>query len=237
MIDIEILSINSFKDNSSAWLVLPDIERDRANNFLKMQDSLRFKLGRLMVRMRLSKELGLPPEKISILINSFGKPNCSIDNSLNFSISHSGEFVAVGWSDYPIGVDIEPLTSILNSNLDHLIFNANEISIVNNFEIKNKYLRLIMFVAKEAVLKCLGFGFSVDPKLIELQEYEKPWKIISASYLNKNIFVKIIILPSGYLLGVASHSLDALICENEMWHQIFKQHYVHAKVTADAPHS
>jgi hypothetical protein len=28
-----------------------------------------------------------------------------------------------------------------------------------------------------------------------------------------------------------------IIFEKEIWHQIFKQHYVHAKVTADAPHS
>jgi 4'-phosphopantetheinyl transferase len=211
MLDIEILSINSITGNCSSWLFLTEFELLRAKSFLKIHDSLRFKLGRLMVRTRLSKELGLMPDKVPILITHLGKPICSIENSLEFSISHSGSFVAVGWSDFPIGVDIEPLTSILDPNSDNLIFNSREINFLINSEINNNIHRLILFVAKEAVLKCLGLGFSVDPRLVELKEYEKPWRIVSASYLNNIIFVKIISLPSGYMLGVASHSLETLV--------------------------
>ena len=210
MLDIEILSITSLKDSCTSWSVLSEFELVRAKKFLKVQDSLRFKLGRLMVRKRLSKEIGLTLQDIPISFNNFGKPECEIENSLNFSISHSGSYVVVGWSDFPIGVDIEPLSSLVDSNLDNLIFNSHEINSFIDHEVNANLHRLRLFVAKEAVLKCLGFGFSVDPKLVQLNEYEKPWKIISASYLDHKLFVKIDILPSGYLLGVASHSLDTL---------------------------
>lgn len=211
MLEIEILSINSINENCSTWLVLPEAEKLRVNMFLKTQDSLRFKLGRFMVRRRLSKELGLMPEKVPILIDGLGKPRCSVENSLEFSISHAGSFVVVGWSDFPIGVDIEPLTSILDFNSDNQIFNSNEIQSFIGNKINNDFHRLRLFVAKEAVLKCLGLGFSVDPRLVELNEYDKPWKILSASYLSNKLFVKIVILPNGYVLGVASRSLEMLI--------------------------
>jgi 4'-phosphopantetheinyl transferase len=214
MLDIEIISIHSYSNNCSSWSVLTETELLRSNKFLKIQDSLRFKLGRLTVRNRLSKELGLNPEDIPISTHNLGKPFCSIVNSLEFSISHSGSFVVVGWSDLPIGVDIEPLTSCLESNLDSLIFNSNEISSFVDCETNSNLHRLRLFVAKEAVLKCLGLGFSVDPILVELKEYEMPWKVISASYSDHHIFVKLHTLPSGYLLGVASYSLDLLLFYN-----------------------
>lgn len=212
MIDIEFSSIESYENNSDLFLVLSESEKSRSRMFLKIQDSLRFKLGRLLVRNRLSVELGLTPENVPILINNLGKPICSISNSLEFSISHAGSLVVVGWSDLSIGVDIEPLTALLDPNLDDLIFNTNEINSFIDFQVdNNNYHRLMLFVAKEAVLKCLGLGFSVDPKLVKLKEFLKPCKIFSASYLDKFIFVKILNLPSGYLLGVASTSFETLI--------------------------
>ena len=210
MFNIEFSSIDSYDDISESFLILSETEKLRARKFLKIQDSLRFKLGRILVRNRLSKELGLSPEKVPILINSLGKPICPISNSSEFSISHAGSLVVVGWSDLPIGVDIEPLTALLDPNLDNLIFNTNEINSFIDLEVDNNYDRLMLFVAKEAVLKCLGLGFSVDPKLVELKEFVKPYNIFSASYLDNFIFVKIFNLPSGYLLGVASHSFDRL---------------------------
>ena len=210
MFNIEFSSIDSYDDISESFLILSETEKLRARKFLKIQDSLRFKLGRILVRNRLSKELGLSPEKVPILINSLGKPICPISNSSEFSISHAGSLVVVGWSDLPIGVDIEPLTALLDPNLDNLIFNTNEINSFIDLEVDYNYHRLMLFVAKEAVLKCLGLGFSVDPKLVELKEFIKPCKIFSASYSDNLIFVKILNLPSGYLLGVASHSFDRL---------------------------
>jgi 4'-phosphopantetheinyl transferase len=210
MFHIDFSSIDSYDNNSESFLILSETEKLRARKFLKTQDSLRFKLGRLLVRNRLSKELGLTPENVPILINRLGKPICSIRDSLNFSISHAGSLVVVVWSDLPIGVDIEPLNTLLDPNLDNLIFNSSEINSIIEIQIDNNYHRLMLFVAKEAVLKCLGLGFSVDPKLIELKEFVEPCKFFSASYLDKLIFVKILNLPSGYLLGVASHSFDTL---------------------------
>jgi 4'-phosphopantetheinyl transferase len=210
MLHIEFSSIDSYVDNSVSFLILSENEKLRAKEFLKVQDNLRFKLGRLLVRNRLSKELGLTPEKVPILIDSLGKPICPISNSLEFSISHAGSLVVVGWSDLPIGVDIEPLTALLDPNSDKLIFNTNEINSFVDLEIDVNYHRLMLFVAKEAVLKCLGLGFSVDPKLVEFKEFVEPCKIFSATYLGNIIFVKILNFPCGYLIGVASHSFDRL---------------------------
>jgi 4'-phosphopantetheinyl transferase len=148
MFHIEFSSIDSYDDNFESFLILSETEKLRARKFLKIQDSLRFKLGRLLVRNRLSKELGLTPENVPILINSLGRPICSIRNSLNFSISHAGSLVVVGWSDLPIGVDIEPLNTLLDPNLDNLIFNTSEINSIIEFQIDNNYHRLMLFVAK-----------------------------------------------------------------------------------------
>jgi len=210
MLEVEFLQINEYQEYLASWSVLTVDEQVRSRSFRMAQDRMRFQLGRLMVRKRLSQELNLEPDKVPICQSRLGQPRCLLDGASQFSITHAGSWVAVGWSDAPVGVDIEPLSSVLDTGTDIHMLNAPEMETFNTLDCDPIHHRLKLFVAKEAALKCLGLGFSVDPRMLKLSEFVRPWHIIAGYYQNTILFVRLENYPSGYLLGVASQSLDRL---------------------------
>lgn len=96
--------------------------------------------------------------EIEIKYHESGKPYIE-GNDLYISISHSKEFVLVGISDLPIGVDIEVLRPF-EQKLIKRYFTIEEASFIDNQE---KFF--LIWTVKEAYLKLTGVGLKGIKKL------------------------------------------------------------------------
>lgn len=99
-----------------------------------------------------NKELTLP---LSIETQAGGKPILS-DQSIHFSLSHSGNYVACAISDYPVGVDLEAERPLYDSLL-HRVFSEKERQRILNSE-NTPASFTEAWTRKESFLKATGEG-------------------------------------------------------------------------------
>jgi 4'-phosphopantetheinyl transferase len=128
---------------------------------------MRFFLGRALSRSLLGYCLGIPAESVEFAIGNKGKPSLAADfrqTSLNFNISHSGDFVLMALAyRRNVGIDIELVCRTVNTD-----------AIAAQFLSKDEYARLKALPArlrhdafyscwtkKEAYLKARGDGLGL----------------------------------------------------------------------------
>lgn len=144
-------------------------ERERAHGFVFERDRRRYCRARIALRVVLGILLDRPPAEVSIVADSLGKPALADPAGFTFNVSHSGEraLIAIG-AGTCIGVDLEqvrPITDLLA--LATTVFDAREVgSIRDAHEADRLGLFLSCWTRKEAVLKALGTGLTVDPRRV-----------------------------------------------------------------------
>ncbi len=116
-----------------------------------------------------------------ISYSSKGKPSL-MDNSLNFSVSHSGQFLAVACShEVRVGLDIQTQMKV-NDSILQATLTKNEMS--QSQWLQNEVHFLDVWCIKEAALKLTGNGLSMplteleisfEQKLIKAGEYGVLW--------------------------------------------------------------
>lgn len=107
-------------------------EVHRYSSFKRRERKRQFLLGRMLLRLAISRYLFLPPDTIAIVEQKNNAPRLVIPDSEtvqpSFSLSHSGNWVACAVSlDVILGVDIEfndPTRNIFD--VSHMAFHANE---------------------------------------------------------------------------------------------------------------
>lgn len=126
----------------------------------------------------LSKETGIPVEKLQYIYNEWGKPELDVKNivdnvqldavkkerieSLSFNLSHSGNYAVLAVSDSPIGVDIECKNRNYMS-LAKRCFCKEEYedieAVIGEEERKRRFLEY--WTMKEAYIKYVGEGLRI----------------------------------------------------------------------------
>lgn len=179
-------------------LINSDLEYNRIIGYKKRKDQYSTLIGRMLILYYLRNSgycniKEVPP----ILYNSFGKPFLPDCPSLNFNISHSKNIVIIGFSlDTPIGVDIEFVENKVNIQ-DYIdIFNEIEMkNISNTLNTFNQFY--ISWTRKEAILKALGYGFSLNPHLLNTLENNIRFNGI-------NIFTETFTVKCDYIISISS---------------------------------
>jgi 4'-phosphopantetheinyl transferase len=141
-------------------------EHERADRFHFEADRMRFVIGRGVVRQLLGHCLGVPAEGVGFEFSGEGKPSLAIrprEASLNFNISHSGDFVLVALTyGRKVGVDAELIRRDFDPDLiAERFFSPSERSrlIVLPNQIKHEAF-FSCWTKKEAYLKARGEGLS-----------------------------------------------------------------------------
>lgn len=186
---------------------LDHIELKRGLKFKQPEHSVRFFLAHIFVKLILSAELLVPPDKIRFAYNLYGKPylaNLSHDNSFSFNFSDSGIRCALLLSyNVEVGLDIEedPL-SLYQGNDKNLPLSTKAKEIVDSglfFSHKEQLLIIsegnVQFykhwTKKEAFLKWLGVGLVDNLSEIDLckgsQLVTPQFKIIDREVLEENL--------------------------------------------------
>ncbi|PSJ18791.1 4'-phosphopantetheinyl transferase family protein [Nitrosomonas supralitoralis] len=138
------------------WSLLSVGEQIHLQCFRQHEDRVRGIVTRATVRRLLAKYLALPPHRIQIEMNEFGKPRLPAYYDIEFNVSHTGDFALIALSAKgEIGVDIEYCHKDVEDLWVHVLSaeeRAQGIWSNKNF--------IDLWVIKESVLKALGFGIA-----------------------------------------------------------------------------
>jgi len=125
------------------------------------------------------QEKGLTGRELTFLVNKDGKPYIAECPDFHYSLSHSGEFVALAIEATPVGIDIEGLRAGYQK-LANRFFSEEEIAFLQNNWSDSLFTKL--WTRKESYLKATGYGmrmplegFSVvdDRVLLNEKMYEE----------------------------------------------------------------
>ncbi|WP_137154166.1 4'-phosphopantetheinyl transferase superfamily protein [Rhizobium sp. FKL33] len=161
-------------DLSLCLAALSDGERARAADFRTRMLHDVYVATHGTLRHALSDVLGIPPAEIRFETNEWGKPLlCEPFKALNFNISHSHDHFAVGLSDEePIGVDLERKSAEAPYEIAPHFMSSNEVRAFSSLSGESKhYLFYDLWVRKEAIVKALGMGLSLDLRQIDVLEW------------------------------------------------------------------
>ena len=88
------------------YAMADEARREKTDGCRVREDRLRSIAGDHLARLSVSGHCGVPMEEIRFGRNSDGKPY-ALGLAVEFSISHSGNFVVCAVSDRPVGIDVQ----------------------------------------------------------------------------------------------------------------------------------
>lgn len=151
--------------------LLSAAERDRATRFRFERDARRHGASHVALRQILAQTLGLAdPARIDYETNAHGKPQLT-SHGLHFNMSHSSDWALIGVStSHPLGVDLELCKPIPDApDLARSHFTASEYAayLASPWD-QREATFLRCWTRKEACLKALGSGLSIEPHGLEV---------------------------------------------------------------------
>ncbi|GAS84234.1 4'-phosphopantetheinyl transferase family protein [Paenibacillus amylolyticus] len=136
--------------------------RAQASRFMRQADAYRSVLGEILTRVTLSKLTGLRPTDLSFTRNSYGKPSLSHHSSVQFNVSHSGDWIAlISGGTGELGVDVEKIAPI-DMQIAERFFSPTESQFLaaKPAEMQQEtFYRL--WTLKESYIKAVGMGLSI----------------------------------------------------------------------------
>ena len=149
---------------------LRDDERLRLGGYLAAGPGRRFALARVALRMILGERSGTDPSALLLGEDARGKPRRIDGIGGSFSVSHTGERVAIAVSDtHELGIDIERRTSFFQpGRLWKLACSPAERDWLAAHPQDAEYEFGRLWTRKEALLKAVGMGLRTRPAASDL---------------------------------------------------------------------
>ena len=108
--------------------------------------------------------------------SNYGKPYIKNNHNVFFNISHCKKACVCVISDSPIGIDVQEIGSIPIEVIDYCCTEHEKKYIEQSKNRDESFLKI--WVMKESYLKMIGIGLRKEPKLLNVLDYEKKFKII-----------------------------------------------------------
>lgn len=134
----------------------------RADRYLRREDGVRCILADALLRYAARSTLGT--EDIVPVRSEQGKPYLPDREDFHFNLSHSGNWVAVAWSNRPVGVDVERLRmDAAKERIARQFFRSDEQAYVFAADGEKRAKRFFrIWTMKESYLKYRGCGLTVS---------------------------------------------------------------------------
>lgn len=145
-----------FLDKEKRTEYLSSTNENRKNSILLSQGFAKEKIAEIF---------NLDKKDIIFSVTSQGKPFCKSHPEIYFSLSHSGDFLALAISDREVGIDIEKLREP-KENLVMRVCCKNEIEKIYSNKNPDTVFTEI-WTRKEAYLKALGTGIDRELSSID----------------------------------------------------------------------
>jgi 4'-phosphopantetheinyl transferase len=194
-------------------------ERMHVARYRREEDRACRIVARGALRSLLSKYLGRSAEELTFIHGPHGKPMldpASSETTIEFNLSHSGDVVLLAFSGRgAVGIDVEVVRADIDLHgLAARVLGPEEIAII---ERADETLRAQLFfqawTRKEAVLKALGTGFSVEPRelvvLTEPVSSDGPTICRGPAGTLRPLGIVDIVAGQGFAAAVAGESLSS----------------------------
>ena len=155
-----------------SWL--DEKEEDRRRRYRYDRPRREFALCRAALRSILCSRLGCGNERLAFGASEHGKPFALVDGMpapVSFNVSHSGKHGLIALAPQGrLGVDVEErITRIDLDGMSEIVFGPDEQAEFASAHGREKfYLFFTLWTLKEALIKALGAGFSMDPSRFEI---------------------------------------------------------------------
>ena len=186
----------------------PD-ELMRARSFVDIGAARRYVAGRVNLRRILATYLDCGAAEVQFQYGQFGKPVLSGSHArkLYFNVSHADELAAYAiCASGDVGIDIERDDGRIDpQELAPMICSAEELRQFRNCppeEQRDRFFRL--WTRKEAYIKCIGRGFSLEPNRVEVSLSDASEVMVGEGELRCSIRTLPVVAP--FYLSVASNS-------------------------------
>lgn len=159
----------SDSDYEYYYSLMSEDKKIRVDKFRFIDDKKRTVAGEMLCRKAIAEFYKVKPESIVIETDKNGKPYAK-GMSVEFNLSHSGDFVVCVVSDKKVGIDIERIRPI-NLNVAKRVCSEEELRFIfkrtpidSDFSYTEDEEVLVSFfelwTKKEAYIKCSGKGLS-----------------------------------------------------------------------------
>ncbi|MEV6314468.1 4'-phosphopantetheinyl transferase superfamily protein [Streptomyces sp. NPDC051776] len=157
------------KEAAAQSHVLDDGERERAAAFLRAADRDRYQVAHVALRRLLGGYLGRDPAALEFLREPC--PGCGKQHGrpalpgapLHFSLSHSGDLVAIAVADTPVGIDVEELPAPhVVTEVASVLHEDEQAEIAAQPGALRPAVFARCWTRKEAYLKGTGIGLAED---------------------------------------------------------------------------
>jgi len=161
--------------------LLSQDEQARAKRFYRRDDGFRYVMSRVRLRSLLAEYTRIPVKDITFCYGPNGKPGLLSKASwpnIHFSISHTSGLTLFAFAlGEEVGVDIETAAHHIDVQAASKRFlGAAELAHFNSTPSDNrKSLFFKYWTRKEACLKLLGIGLSVEPQTIDVSKPPIVW--------------------------------------------------------------
>jgi len=150
----------STSEKTAGLLMLSLAERKRYARFKDERSANLYLFGKILTRKILGRLINYPPEKLAFKKNKFGCPALlrPKNTSLNFNLSHSGNFVVLAVGQKKLGIDVEIIRPI-DASIFKNNFSKKELDLIKRKKtgLRNFYQ---IWTLKESFIKALGKGLS-----------------------------------------------------------------------------
>ena len=167
MTDLRIVRTDKYPDpmqHPDILFKIPKVKRDAIAGY-KNEKARRQSASAWLLLSDMLLERGMDLALMDVNIGAQGKP---MIEGINFSLSHSGDYVLCALSDTPVGVDIQKAEARTASHVERLVdrfFTEDEklaMEKLGRGTAEYEKMFFAIFSCKEAFIKCTGEGLSRD---------------------------------------------------------------------------
>ena len=162
-----ITKVSSFSDEKlKDYFIF--LDEEKKEQYLKTTNENRKKcllVSHGFLKEKVSEIYNIKKEDLVFSVSESGKPFCKSHKEIHFSISHSGDFIAVAINEKKVGIDIE-LFKKPSEKIIERVCSESEKNLINSSENKEKTFTEI-WTKKEAYLKALGTGIDRELKGVD----------------------------------------------------------------------
>ncbi|MDE0310423.1 MAG: 4'-phosphopantetheinyl transferase superfamily protein [Acidiferrobacterales bacterium] len=175
--DVSVVHVDLTPNKSReerAFSQLDKSERERWHRYKFSRPQREFALCRAALRMNLCHRLDCDNRLLSFDNFEYGKPFALIDGvavQTSFNLSHSGMHGLIAFaSEGRVGVDVEErIDSNDFDGIGKIVFGEQEQTELSSRQVREKpHFFYTLWTLKEALIKALGTGFSLDPSRFQV---------------------------------------------------------------------
>lgn len=177
------------------------------NRFRNQRDRDNRTLARAALRSLLGTYLDTEPPRVAIRVDAHGKPRV---DGIECNCSHAPSLTLIAIAADPVGVDIEPVCAAADiASIRDRFMNDLDQSHVTAMPAREASIEMLkLWVVKEACLKAIGVGLSLDPR--ELRIRQESASQFCVNHGCGDLQVRSIETISGHIAAVAARRIGSL---------------------------